>query len=77
MAAIPSSRGLRNVWLATWTLNYALQLGLEIKTKETEDVTEVVEVAIDVDEEQQMQEEVRQYSETYLKLTSVYLARAA
>ena len=65
------------MWLATWTLNYALQLGLEIKTKETEDVTEVVEVAIDVDEEQQMQEEVRQYSETYLKLTSVYLARAA
>ena len=60
MAVIPSSRGLRNVWLAAWTLNYPSQLGLEIKTKETEDVTEVVEVAVDVDEEEQMQEEVRQ-----------------
>lgn len=47
------------MWLATWTLNYTLQLGLDIKTKETEDVTEVVEVAVDMDDEQQMQEEVR------------------
>ena len=30
-----------------------------MKTKETEDVTEVVEVSADVDEEQQIREEVR------------------
>jgi len=30
-----------------------------VKTKETEDVTEVVEVSADVDEEQQIREEVR------------------
>lgn len=36
------------------------QLGLDNKTKETEDVTETVEIVEeDVDEDQQIQEEVR------------------
>ncbi|KAF8740621.1 hypothetical protein AX14_007998 [Amanita brunnescens Koide BX004] len=44
--------------LMKWRLSLRQELGLDIRIKDTEDVTEVVEVAVDVDEEQQMQEEL-------------------
>ena len=35
------------------------QIGLEVKTKPTEELTETVEVVEEVDEEEQIQDEVR------------------
>ena len=38
--------------------SHKLQLGLDVKSKDTEDATEVVQVTEDVDEEQEISEEV-------------------
>ena len=45
-------------------LNHA-QIGLDVKTKETEELTETVEITEDIDPDQEIEEEVRAHLTPY------------